>query len=393
MTPVSLGVLRSALPIDVTNLPLGNYSFGVLLGYTADAQIYDFTPIASSVWTNPIEYQNSVAERCTALREMITQGKIQTLQTNKKDCSKTIFYSVCVYPQEQAKIQNNNNATLIGLGPDPTRCQRIQIKRKMPTTAFLLAHVSKSLQSSNGMIALESPSTATIYIQSTRYPTPAVWTNPGTFNRVEAEYITLPSQQTHLITLKSKSSSQNFVPYKNFVRGGLEDPEDINRILNNEGFSLELDVNNITPNVRELFADETEQSYSNNTIIGGQAGDGTPVVMNFQGYSVDSKPKYEFDTFQTFHNKIKSYYDYKAASLLQPNVSYSADLFCSSISDDLKSLLSVDNGLVKLGIALAENGLTIQCGFQSNPAKPLNFQSLIYKTRPNIKLVNTNFLS
>jgi hypothetical protein len=72
-----------------------------------------------------------------------------------------------------------------------------------------------------------------------------------------------------------------------------------------EGFSLELDVNNITPNVRELFADETEQSYSNNTIIGGQAGDGTPVVMNFQGYSVDSKPKYEFDTFQTFHNKIK----------------------------------------------------------------------------------------
>ena len=393
MTPVSLGVLRSALPIDVTNLPLGNYSFGVLLGYTADAQIYDFTPIASSVWTNPIEYQNSVAERCTALREMITQGNIQTLQTNKKDCSKTIFYSVCVYPQEQAKIQNNNNATLIGLGPDPTRCQRIQIIRKMPTTPFLLAHVSKSLQSSNGMIALESPSTATIYIQSTRYPTPAVWTNPGTFNRVEAEYITLPSQQTHLITLKSKSSSQNFVPYKNFVRGGLEDPEDINRILNNEGFSLELDVNNITPNVRELFADETEQSYSNNTIIGGQAGDGTPVVMNFQGYSVDSKPKYEFDTFQTFHNKIKSYYDYKAASLLQPNVSYSADLFCSSISDDLKSLLSVDNGLVKLGIALAENGLTIQCGFQSNPAKPLNFQSLIYKTRPNIKLVNTNFLS
>jgi hypothetical protein len=393
LSPVSLGVLRSALPIDVTNLPLGNYSFGVLLGYTPDAQIYKFEDIGNHVWTNPIEYQNSIAERCTALRDMITQGNINSLQANKKDCSKTIFYSVCVHPQEQSKIQANNNATLIGLGPDPTRCQRLRITRKMPTHAFLLAHVNKSLQSSNGMLALESPSEASIYIQSTRYPNPSSWVNPSTYNRVEEEYITLPSQITHLITLKSKSSSQNFVPYKNFVRGGLEDKDDINRILNNEGFSLELDVNNITPNVRELFADETEQSYSNNQIIGGQAGDGTPVVMNFQGYSADSKPKYEFDTFQTFHNKIKSYYDYKAASLLQPNVSYSADLFCSSITDDLKSLLSVNNGLVKLGIALAENGLSIQCAFQSHPAKPLNFQSLVYKTRPNIKLVNTNFLS
>jgi len=30
LSPVSLGVLRAALPVDVTNLPLSNYSFGVL---------------------------------------------------------------------------------------------------------------------------------------------------------------------------------------------------------------------------------------------------------------------------------------------------------------------------------------------------------------------------
>jgi len=78
---------------------------------------------------------------------------------------------------------------------------------------------------------------------------------------------------------------------------------------------------------------------------------------------------------------------------LQPNVSYSADLFCSSITDDLKSALSVQNGLTKLNIALAENGLSIQCSFQSHPAKATNFQTLINKNRPNIKLVNTNFLS
>lgn len=393
LSPVSLGVLRAALPVDVTNLPLSNYSFGVLFGFNSIAQIYQFpTSLSASSFTNPIEYQNSIAERCTVLREMLATGNINSLQAGKKDCSKTIFYSVCVYPQEQANIQKNNNATLIGLGPDPTQCQAFRIERRMPSNAFLTAHISKSLQSSSGMLALASPDLNNILVRSTRYPTPVPFTMVNT-TRIESEYITLPSQVNYNITLKSKSSNQIFVPFKNFIRGGLEDKDDILRILNNEGFSLELDVNNITPNVRELYADETEQSYANNQIIGSTFGDGTPVVMNFKGYTSNQKPRYEFDTFESFHNKIKSVYDYKAASLLQPNVSYSADLFCSSITDQLKSLLTVDNGLTKLNIALAENGLTIQCSFQSYPGKPLNLQTLIYKNRPNIKLVNTNFLS
>lgn len=392
LSPVSLGVLQSALRVDVTNLPLGNYSFGVLFGYIPDAQIYSFSKdLTTHSYTNPIEYQNSIAERCTIIRDIITKGNINSLQTSKKDCSKTIFYSVCVYPQEQAKINQDNNAALAGLGPDPTKCQRFQIFRRMPTDAFLLAHLNKSIQSSNGMLTLESPNLVDVYIQSARYPNPTAYISAR--SRLESEYITLPSQVDYTISLRSKSNSQTFMPFINYIRGGLEDKDDINKILNNEGFSLELDVNNITPNVRELFADETEQSYSTNQMINSNFGDGTPVVMTFQGYSLDSKPKYEFNTFETFHNKIKSYYDYKAASLLQPAVSYSADIFCSSISDDLKALLSVNNGLTKLSINIAENGLTIQCSFQSSPSKPMNFQTLIYKNRPNIKLVNTNFLS
>lgn len=391
LSPVSLGVLQSALRVNVYNIPLGNYSFGVLFGFTADAQIYSFIPAATSTFTNPIEYQNSIAERCTIIRDLIAKGTITSLQANKKNCSKTIFYSVCVQPQENNLTQANASAQLNGLGPDPTRCQRIKITRRMPSEAFVSAHVSKSIQSSDGMLSLQAPSAATIFIQSARFSTPTQYINA--INRIESEFITLPSQATYIISLRSKSSTKNHLPFKNFVRGGLEDAGDISKILNNEGFSLEIDVNNITPNLRELFAEETEQTYSNNQIINSPYGDGTPIVMNFKGYSLDSKPVYEFNTFETFHNNIKSVYDSAASSLLQPMVSYSADLFCSSISDGLKSLLSIDNGLSKLNINIVENGLTIQCSFESNPSKQINLQNLIYKNRPNIRLINTNFFN
>jgi len=404
LSPVTLGVLQAALPVDLTNLPLGNYSFGVLLGYkdiissTISSsnienvgQIFKFYFFNRPVYTNPIEYQNSIAERCEKLRELSRVGAVTSLNAGQKSCNKTIFYSVCVQPQEQSQTQLNNAAQLNGLGPDPVRCQRLRITRNMPSSAFLQAHVNKSLQANNGMLSLESPALTTINIQSTRYPKSSPWDSVK--NRQEIEYITLPSQANYTIMLKSKSSTQTFIPFRNFIAGGLEDKDDINKILNNEGFSLELDVNNITPNVRELYADATAFSYSTDQTIGSAFGDGTPVVMNFQGYSNETIPKYEFDTFQSYHTKLKKYYNDKALSLLQPNVSYSADLFCSSITDNLKSALSVQNGLTKLNIALAENGLSIQCSFQSHPAKATNFQTLINKNRPNIKLVNTNFLS
>ena len=391
LSPVTLGVLQSALRVNVSNIPLGNYSFGVMFGFIAGAQIYEFSPVAGHVFTNPIEYQNSIAERCDTISKLIAQGVITSLQENKKNCSKTIFYSICVQPHEKNLTEENASAQLNGLGPEPTMCQSVQIRRKMPTPEFVLAHVSKSIQSSDGLLSLQVPSVANIFVQSAINPKPTKYTD--LVGRQESQLIVAPSQITYIISLRSKSSSKTHLPFKNFVRGGLEDAGDISKILNNEGFSLEIDVNNITPNLRELFADETEQSYSNNQIINSPYGDGTPVVMNFRGYSLDSKPIYEFNTFETFHNNIKSVYDSAAASLLQPMVSYSADLFCSSISDKLKSLLSIDNGLSKLNINIVENGLTIQCSFESSPSKQINLQNLIYKNRPNIRLINTNFFN
>jgi len=238
---------------------------------------------------------------------------------------------------------------------------------------------------------LQAPNLVNVFIQSAINPIPIQYTQA--LLRLEKEFITLPSQANYVISLRSKSSNKTHIPFKNFIRGGLEDAEDIAKILNNDGFSLEIDVNNITPNLRELFADETEPSYSSDTTIGNPAIDGTPVVMNFRGYSLDSKPLYELKTFEQFHKSIKSVYDSAASSLLQPSVSYSADIFCSSISESLKSLLSINNGLSKLNINIVENGLTIQCSFESNPSKQVNLQNLIYKNRPNIRLINTNFFN
>jgi hypothetical protein len=72
-------------------------------------------------------------------------------------------------------------------------------------------------------------------------------------------------------------------------------------------------------------------------------------------------------------------------------VKFSADIFCSEISSGLRNLLTVDNGLTKLNINLAENGLNINCSFDSSPASLVNLETLINKNKPNIKLLNTNY--
>jgi hypothetical protein len=44
-----------------------------------------------------------------------------------------------------------------------------------------------------------------------------------------------------------------------------------------------------------------------------------------------------------------------------------------------------------MNITFGENGLSLQLDYQSHPAKAMSMETLIYKMRPNIKLVNTNF--
>jgi hypothetical protein len=112
---------------------------------------------------------------------------------------------------------------------------------------------------------------------------------------------------------------------------------------------------------------------------------------SYQGYTLDT-PAYQFTTLTKFHETLKKYYDEKNISIQGPAVSFSAELFCSSISSGLKDILSVNNGLSSLNMTLGEGGLNLKCQFNSRPAKPLSMETLIYNNKPNIKFQNTNFL-
>ena len=105
-----------------------------------------------------------------------------------------------------------------------------------------------------------------------------------------------------------------------------------------------------------------------------------------------SSAKYEFLSFNDFHKKLKDYYDSRNISLNQPDISYSVNLFCQSINSSLKNLLTVEKGLSKSNLLIGENGLNIQLEYRSLPAKALNVETLIANNKPNIKLINTNFL-
>jgi hypothetical protein len=249
------------------------------------------------------------------------------------------------------------------------------------------SNVTKSLMSSNGFITLTPTNLGNILIQSVKNPNPIRYTSMTPIT----ETITLPSQRTYNIRLLSKTSSQIYLPFQNYIRGGLEDAGDIQKIIENETFSLDLFVNNVTSNVRELFADQSQPVYTSSTFIDTQIKNKTPFIMDYQGYNdTADSPKYEFKTFEQFHNILKSYYDDRSNSLREPAVSYSNDIFCAKISTALKELLNVKNGLTKLNITIGESGLNIQCEFQSRPPRLDKLETLIYKNRPNIKLQNTN---
>ena len=156
---------------------------------------------------------------------------------------------------------------------------------------------------------------------------------------------------------------------------------------------MDLFVNNITPNTRELFADQTVPSYQSSQALILDPSDDNPFIMDYQGYSDEAspRPKYEFQSFEAFHNALKSYYNAKAISYNQPSVTYSVDLFCSYVDQTLKNLISIEKGLTKMNLTIGQNGLNIQLTYQSYPGKPLSMETLAYKNKPNIKLINTNF--
>ena len=294
-------------------------------------------------------------------------------------------------PTEEKLIAQDNSAKLqAASGPDPFSCQRLTIIRRPPPAVIMQANIAKTLMSSNGFITLAPVLLESIQIQrvpKVNQPSPVSYFNLGS----TSETITLPSQRTYRIRLISTTSTQIFLPFQQYIRGGLEDAGDIQKIIENDTFALDLFVNNITSNVRELFSDQTQPTFSSSTFINTQIKNNTPFIMDYQGYNdTADSPKYEFKTFEQFHSILKSYFDDRTNSLREPAISYSNDIFCSKISTELKNLLNVKNGLTKLNITLGERGLNIQCEFQSRPPRLDKLETLIYKNRPNIKLQNIN---
>lgn len=389
MNPVSMGVFQTAMPINVSNIPLGTYDFGILAGLKDDINIFSFRLYKQQSYTNTLEFQNSIRNRCEIIKDQIQKGDERNKNLTKNSCSKTILYSACVLPADDKLIDNNNsNQLAVAEGPNPQLCQKIEIVRKVPGDAIFQAHINKTVLASNGIITIAPTNINNIYIQTARNPQPTPFRAIGQIY----ESITMPSQMPYSVRFVSKTSTSLFLPFQSYIKGGLEDVGDITKIIENDGFSVSIDTNNITSNVSELFGDQTKPEYATSVYIDTTQKTGSPIVMNYRGYSETlTSPIYEAKTFAEFHEILRQYYNDKALSQQEPSVSYSNDIFCSAISSQLKNLLSVFSGLTKMTLTVGENGLHIQTEFQSHPAKPEKMQTLINKYRPNIKLINTNF--
>jgi hypothetical protein len=389
LSPVSIAMLQAVLPVDLSAAPIGNFKFGMLCGFKNN--IFRFI---NTTLTNPIELQNTLREKCRILLDLFGQNNSLNQQRNKKNCSRTTLYTVCVLNSEQSLVNNNSSVALQAFA-NPYNCLGIQINRIFNATTDLIlqANVNRTLVNTNNFITLQRTSLDSIYIQDIRSDAPIKYSTTAPF-RNKWETIVCPSQNPFFIRLISKTSSETYLPFLNLIQGGLEDPLDLQKIIENDGFSLDLMSNNITPNIRELYGDQSSPSYQF-----GQGITDTPFIMNYKGYGEATDlqgkpvitPTYEAFTFQDFHKQIKQYFDSRNISFNQPGVSYSVDIFCNSISDALKQFFSVEKGLAKMNITFGENGLSLQLDYQSHPAKAMSMETLIYKMRPNIKLVNTNF--
>ena len=397
LSPVSLGLLQAVLPIDMSNVQLGTFKFGVLLGVKSQNQVYTFEQKLNV--TNVLEVQNSIQNRCAEILKVNTTGVKEKLLKNAATCNKTLLYAACVKDCQNAQeVTSNDNAIDFAAGPNPYSCLAARVTRnftnKSIVKSMVLGNIYKTYAAGSAPISLSS-------LVNEDSNNIAVYHLKDNVNVVFAEYarnkiyilnefIVAPSQETYSIPLYSDASSEVILPAKNYVLGGLESLNDVLKILENPNFSVDITSNNLTPNVRELYGDETSPQYASSTAELSIPGN-YPVYVEYQGYDTKNNPAYQFKTLSDFHIGLKAYYDSKNISLSQANVKFNADIFCSSIPLQLKNLLSVTNGLTKLNINLAENGLSISCSFESAPTLALNQETIILKNRPNIKLSTPNF--
>ena len=387
LTPVSLAALQAVLPINLKNVQFGSFQFGMMYGVKNSNQIFTFGGLPST--TNPIELQNRIYKRCSQVLQFSSSGRQSVVLRNLKTCSKTLLYETCVKPCENdAELKGLDDSLAFASGPNPSSSRRLVVRRnnsKRPDSfiqsVLFSNEVNNNYTLSLAQVALDSG----VVVQGLRsgnlsyrkFKTSYLW-----------ESIATPSEGPFSIRIFAKTTYKYFKPFQNYVRGGLESIEDIYSIVNNKNFSLKLDVNNITPNLRELFSDETNPEYISSS-VGIRKPSNSPQYIQYQGYNEDN-PAYAFTTFNDYHKGLREVFDASNASMSEPNLKFSADIFCSEITETLKNSLSIDNGLTKLNINISSEGLSIGCSFESSPAAMENLDSLITRNRPNIKLVNTN---
>lgn len=385
LTPVSVAALQAVLPVKLDRVQFGSFDFGMLLGVVPQNQIYNFDVRRGM---NPIEYQNRIYSRCSAILNFSSSGRESAVLKNLQSCQKTLLYETCVRPCEEAnEAQGIDDALSFASGPNPSFSFRVRIYRSNNRISdeFIKNSVYFNDNVGNYNLALATANPVNLFFQSLRFGKQnySQFKNTATF-----ESIALPSQGAFSISLYGKTTYKYFKPFENYIKGGLESPQDLLSIINNQNFSLELDVDNITPNLRELFSDETSPEFITDS-VGLRKPGNSPQYIQYQGYNLDN-PSYQFTTFSQYHNALKEVFDITNSSFSEPNLKFSADIYCSEISNNLKNSLSIDNGLTSLNINLNSQGLNINCSFESSPSQMENLDALMLRNRPNIKLVNTN---
>ncbi len=381
--PASILALRALVPIENLSDRISHLELGVLICRKNNVFIINE---ADGGFTNSVEFLTQIQNYCNSIQGIILRSNVKNIKNAKNDCDKTFFYQVCVFGTEQDKIVIDNNAsTQAALGPSAVGCLGVRISRKLPNEKDMLATIYSQLNPAinDAKALLESVVVYHYSFGKQKY-------TELTDSRIN-ENIVLPSQGSYPIQLISQTDAEIFSPFRQYVNGGLENSSNISKILENDGFSISVSSQNLTPNVRGLFGEESSAALVSSNVSDDFNLD--PILVDYLGYEKGNNPIYEFTTFSKFHEVLNNYYDEKNISIKGSSISYSADIFCSSISSELKKILSVKNGLNNLSISFGEGGLNIKCGFSSKPAASPSMETLIYKNKPNIKFQNTNFLT
>jgi len=392
LTPVSLAALQAVLPINLQNVQFGSFQFGMLFGVKSSQQIFRFRGFFNS--GNPTELQNRIYRRCSEILKYSSSGRESVVLRSLRSCSKTLLYETCVRPCEDAnELKGLDDALAFASGPNPSDCGRLLIIRDNSRIQdnFIQSVLFVGQASENYNLDLIAPTLTNndvVQVQAVRLNQGRATAYSRFKNTSFFESVVTPAEGPFSIRIYAKTTYKYFKPFQNYVKGGLESIEDLHSIINNKNFSLKLDVNNITPNLRELFSDDTNPEFISSS-VGIRTPSNSPQYIQYQGYTEDN-PAYAFTTFNQYHNGLKEVFDASNSSMAEPNLKFSADIFCSEITSTLRDSLSIDNGLTSLNINISSEGLTIGCSFESSPAQMENLDALLIRNRPNIKLVNTN---